>query len=109
MEIETRGGASLHRVFTAVYGRNPTVRHRTARTKNGISRSTFLGLAFKLVQEAEKTWLRIRKVERIEELSPGWSSEMASRHRTMKPSSSGRLPDQPKPAASHTRFDFTQP
>ena len=30
-----------------------TVRHRTTRTKNCVTRSTFLGLAFKLVQEAE--------------------------------------------------------
>lgn len=28
-------------------------------------RSTFLGLAFKLVQEAEKSWRRIRSHERI--------------------------------------------
>jgi hypothetical protein len=32
-----------------------TVRHRTTRTKNCVSRA--IGLAFKLVQEAEKSWL----------------------------------------------------
>ena len=48
-----------------------TVRHRTTRTKNCVSRSTFLGLAFKLVQEAEKSWRRIRGVERIGELLDG--------------------------------------
>lgn len=48
-----------------------TVRHRTTRTKNCVSRSTFLGLAFKLVQEAEKSWRRIRGVERISELLGG--------------------------------------
>ncbi len=48
-----------------------TVRHRTTRTKNCVSRSTFLGLAFKLVQEAEKSWRRIRGVERINELLAG--------------------------------------
>jgi transposase-like protein len=48
-----------------------TVRHRTTRTKNCVSRSTFLGLAFKLVQEAEKSWRRIRGVERIAELLAG--------------------------------------
>ncbi|WP_300455027.1 IS256 family transposase [Accumulibacter sp.] len=48
-----------------------TVRHRTTRTKNCVSRSTFLGLAFKLVQEAEKSWRRIRRVERIDELLAG--------------------------------------
>jgi transposase-like protein len=48
-----------------------TVRHRTTRTKNCVSRNTFLGLAFKLVQEAEKSWRRIRGVERIDELLAG--------------------------------------
>jgi transposase-like protein len=48
-----------------------TVRHRTTRTKNCVSRSTFLGLAFKLVKEAEKSWRRIRGYERIAELMDG--------------------------------------
>lgn len=48
-----------------------TVRHRTTRTKNCVSRSTFLGLAFKLVQEAEKSWRRIRGIERIDQLLAG--------------------------------------
>lgn len=48
-----------------------TVRHRTTRSKNGLSRSTFLGLAFKLVQEAEKSWRRIRGADRIPELMEG--------------------------------------
>ena len=48
-----------------------TVRHRTTRTKNCVTRSTFLGLAFKLVQEAEKSWRRIKKAERIAELIQG--------------------------------------
>jgi len=47
------------------------VRHRTTRTKNCVARSTFLGLAFKLVQEAEKPWRQIRAVERIAELMSG--------------------------------------
>ena len=48
-----------------------TGRHRTTRTKNCVSRSTFLGLAFKLIEEAEKTWRRIRGAERIDELLGG--------------------------------------
>ena len=48
-----------------------TVRQRTTRTKNCVSRATFLGLAFKLVQEAQKHWRRIRGVERIAELLAG--------------------------------------
>lgn len=48
-----------------------TVRHRTTRTRNCVSRATFLGLAFKLVEEAEKSWRRIRGAERIELLLKG--------------------------------------
>jgi transposase-like protein len=48
-----------------------TVRHRTTRAKNCLSRATFLGLAFKLVQEAEKSWRRIRGADRIPELMCG--------------------------------------
>jgi len=44
-----------------------TVRHRTTRTKNCVSRASFLGLAFKLVQEAQKSWRRIRGYQRIAE------------------------------------------
>lgn len=45
-----------------------TVRHRTRRTKNCVTRSTFLGLAFKLAEEAAKTWRRIRAPEKVAEL-----------------------------------------
>jgi transposase-like protein len=42
-----------------------TVRHRTTRARNCLSRSTFLGLAFKLMEEAEKSWKRIKGADRI--------------------------------------------
>ena len=48
-----------------------TVRHRTTRTRNCVSRPTFLGLAFKLMEEAEKTWRRIRGAPQIEMLLNG--------------------------------------
>lgn len=48
-----------------------TVRHRTALTKNCVTRATFLGLAFKLVLEAQKGWRRIRRFERLAEMSSG--------------------------------------
>jgi putative transposase len=50
-----------------------SVRHRTTRTRtrNCLSRATFLGLAFKLVQEAEKTWRRLNGVDRMTELVKG--------------------------------------
>jgi putative transposase len=48
-----------------------TVRHRADRTKNCVSRATFLGLAFKLAEEAAKTWRRIRAPEKVTELLTG--------------------------------------
>lgn len=48
-----------------------TVRHRTTRTRNCVTRATFLGLAFKLIEEAEKTWRRIRGVDMIALLLKG--------------------------------------
>ena len=48
-----------------------TVRHRTTRTRNCVSRATFLGLAFKLIEEAEKSWRRIRGAHQIELLLQG--------------------------------------
>jgi transposase-like protein len=48
-----------------------TVRHRTRQTKNRVSRATFLGLAFKLAEEAAKSWRRIRAPEKVAELLAG--------------------------------------
>jgi len=48
-----------------------TVRHRTTRTRNCVSRATFLGLVFKLIEEAEKSWRRIRGVDKIGPLLNG--------------------------------------
>ena len=48
-----------------------TVRHRTTRTRNCVSRPTFLGLAFKLIEEAEKSWRAIRGADKIEPLMNG--------------------------------------
>jgi transposase-like protein len=48
-----------------------TVRHRTSRTRNCVSRATFLGLAFKLLEEAEKSWRQINGAERIALLLKG--------------------------------------
>lgn len=45
-----------------------TVRHRTSRARNCLSRGTFLGMAFELVESAEQLWRRIRDAERIEQL-----------------------------------------
>jgi hypothetical protein len=41
-----------------------TVRHRISRTKNCLTRAAFLGLAFKMPEEAAETWRRIRAPQR---------------------------------------------
>ncbi len=48
-----------------------TVRHRTSRTRNCLSRTTFLGMAFKLIEAAEQSWRKIRGVDKIEPLLKG--------------------------------------
>lgn len=48
-----------------------TLRHRTTRTKNCVTRTTFLGLAFKLAEEAAKTWRRITAPQKVQELLGG--------------------------------------
>ncbi|GAB7549369.1 IS256 family transposase [Cupriavidus sp. 8B] len=61
------------RTTNAIESTFATVRHRTTRTRNCVSRATFLGLAFKLIEEAEKTWRRINGAEHIELLLKGVS------------------------------------
>lgn len=48
-----------------------SLRHHSARTKGCVSRSSLLGLAFKLVKEAERSWRRINAPARIAELLAG--------------------------------------
>jgi putative transposase len=48
-----------------------TIRHRSNRTKNCVSRNTLLGLVYRLAGEAEKGWQRIRGFERIEAMEAG--------------------------------------
>lgn len=45
-----------------------TIRHRSTRTKNCVSRATLLGLIYRLAREAEKSWQRIHGSERIADL-----------------------------------------
>jgi transposase-like protein len=59
------------RTTNAIESTFATVRHRTTRTRNCVSRATFLGLAFKLIEDAEKTWRRINGAEHIELLLKG--------------------------------------
>jgi transposase-like protein len=48
-----------------------TVRHRSSKTRNCVSRATFLGLAFKLIEEAEKSWNKIHGADKIPALLQG--------------------------------------
>jgi hypothetical protein len=59
------------RMTNAIESTFATVRHRTTRTRNCVSRPTFLGLAFKLIEEAEKTRRRINGPEQIQLLLAG--------------------------------------
>jgi len=53
------------RTTNAVESTFATVRHRTTRTRNCVSRPALLGLAFNLIEEAEKTGRRINGPEQI--------------------------------------------
>ena len=59
------------RTTTPIESTFATVRHRTTRTKNCVSRSTFLGLTFKLAEEAATSWRRLRAPEKVAELLAG--------------------------------------
>jgi len=48
-----------------------TIRHRTTRTKNCVSRNTLLGLVFQLALTAEKRWRRIRGFKQLPEVVNG--------------------------------------
>src|SRR5512137_692630 len=48
-----------------------TIRHRTTRTKNCVSRNTLLGLVFQLTLTAEKSWRKIRGFKRLPDVIEG--------------------------------------
>jgi len=48
-----------------------TIRHRTTRTKNCVSRNTLLGLVFQLALTAEKSWRKLRGFNRLPEVVKG--------------------------------------
>jgi putative transposase len=48
-----------------------TIRHRTTRTKNCVSRNTLMGLVFQLALTAEKRWRRIRGFKQLPEVVNG--------------------------------------
>lgn len=48
-----------------------TIRHRTTRTKNCVSRNTLLGLVFQLALAAERSWLKLRGFNRLNDVLRG--------------------------------------
>jgi putative transposase len=48
-----------------------TIRHRTTRTKNCVSRNTLLGLVFQLALTAEKSWRKITGFDRLPDVVKG--------------------------------------
>jgi len=59
------------RTTNAIESTFATVRHRTSRTKNCLSRNSFLGLGFKMLQQAEKYWIGIFHPEKVRDLFAG--------------------------------------
>lgn len=59
------------RTTNAIESTFTTVRHSTTRRRNCVLRSAFLGLAFKLIEAAGKTWRRINSPEQIKLLLEG--------------------------------------
>ena len=48
-----------------------TIRHRTTRTKNCVSRNTLLGLVFQLALAAEKNWRKLGGFKRLSDVTRG--------------------------------------
>ena len=48
-----------------------TIRHRTTRTKNSVSRNTLLGLVFQLALTAEKSWRKLRGFKLLPDVVAG--------------------------------------
>jgi len=48
-----------------------TIRHRTTRTKNCVSRNTLLGLVFQLALAAQKSWRRLDGFKRLPDVAKG--------------------------------------
>jgi transposase-like protein len=59
------------RTTNAIESTFATVRHRTSRTKNCVSRNSFIGLGFKMLQQAEKRWIAIFHPEKVRDLFAG--------------------------------------
>lgn len=85
-----------------------TVRHRTRRTKNCVTRDTFLGLAFKLSEEAASVGDESVPPRRSPICSMGRAMKMAFRcpttHRTLPTRSNGTLLEQARRPQPYTRF-----
>ncbi len=74
-------GVSSKRTTNAIESAFAALRQRTTRTRNCVSRLTFLGLAIKLIEETEKRWRRISGPEQITLLLEGSSLRTANRAR----------------------------
>ena len=77
-----------------------TVRHRTTRTRHGVSRPTFLGLAFKLMEEAEQSWHRMRGADKIGLLLSGVTFKDGIQAQDNPPEKLGFTSE------AYTKFDF---
>jgi hypothetical protein len=90
------------RTTNAIESTFATVRHRTTRTRNCVSRPTFLGLAFKLIEEAEKTWRRIDGPNRSSCCWRALPSGTANRCKAINRFSRNSPPEVERYQAAHT-------
>lgn len=90
------------RTTNAIESTSAKVRHRTTSMRNCVSRPTFLGLAFNLIEEAEKTWRRINGPETIKQLLEGPPSRTANRCKTIDQSSRNSPLEIDRNDAAHT-------
>lgn len=83
-----------------------TIRHRTTRTKNCVSRNTLLGLVFQLMLTAEKRWCKIRGFKRLPDVieSVRFQDGIAVVTEPEKTEETSRWP--PDSNQLYTRFDY---
>ena len=73
LEIQTRQAQfRIHiRTTNPIESTFATMRHRTTRTKNCVSRNTLLGLVFQLALTAQKSWRKITGFDRLQDVVKG--------------------------------------
>jgi hypothetical protein len=82
-----------------------TIRHRTTRAKNCVSRNTLLGLVFQLALTAEKGWRQIRGFKQLPDMVNGipFMALLSSESQRVSKKYSRSPPDS---KSAYTGFDY---